>query len=92
VVSYRFTLHFDALWSSVLILLLNHLNFKNIANNDEGVHVNQITVQVSAHGYNAGDIKNEINNLNNEGHIYSTIDENNFQYVEPTRVSTVRMR
>lgn len=52
------------------------------AQSDSGVHVNQITVQVSSQGFNAGDIKNAINNLSNEGHIYSTIDENNFQYAE----------
>ena len=55
------------------------LNFKNIANNNEGVHVNQITARVSEHGYRAGDIKNAINNLSNEGHIYPTF-ENHFQY------------
>lgn len=53
-----------------------------IANNNEGAHVNQITARVSEHGYRAGDIKNAINNLCNEGHIYNTIDENNFQYAE----------
>lgn len=52
------------------------------AQSDSGVHVNQITAQVSSQGFNAGDIKNAINNLSNEGHIYSTIDENNFQYAE----------
>ena len=52
------------------------------AQSDSGVHVNQITAQVSSRGFNAGDIKNAINNLSNEGHIYSTIDENNFQYAE----------
>lgn len=52
------------------------------ANADAGVHVDAITAQVTQQGYNAGDIKNAINNLSNEGHIYSTVDENNYQYAE----------
>ena len=46
------------------------------------MHVNQITAQALEQGFNAGDINNAINNLSNEGRIYSTIDENNFQYAE----------
>ena len=52
------------------------------ANADAGVHVNQITEMVTQQGYTAGDIKMAINNLSNEGHIYSTVDENNYQYAE----------
>lgn len=48
------------------------------ARSDNGVHISQITAW--CRGYNAGDIKNAINDLSNEGHIYSTIDENNFQF------------
>ena len=52
------------------------------ANNDAGVHVNQITEVVTPQGYSAGDIKMAINDLSNEGHIYSTVDENNYQYAQ----------
>ena len=52
------------------------------ANADAGMHVDAITAQVTLQGYNAGDIKNAINHLSNEGHIYSTVDENHFQYAE----------
>ena len=49
---------------------------------NSGIHVDQIIQQVASQGYSAGEIKNVINNLSNEGHIYSTIDENHFQYAE----------
>ena len=52
------------------------------ANVDVGVHVDQIKQQVTQQGYTTGDIKMAINNLSNEGHIYSTVDENNYQYAE----------
>ena len=52
------------------------------ANVDAGVHVDQITLQVSQQGYSAGDIKNAINNLSNKLYIYSTVDENHYQYAK----------
>ena len=53
-----------------------------IAQSDTGVHINQITGELSTQGYSAGDIRNAINDLSNEGHIYSTIDEDHYQYAE----------
>ena len=54
-----------------------------VANSGSGIHVNDIVAQVSSKGgHSAADIKNAINNLSNEGHIYSTIDENHYQYAE----------
>jgi hypothetical protein len=52
------------------------------ANAGSGIHVDQIIQQVASQGFSAGEIKNVISNLSNEGHIYSTIDENHFQYAE----------
>ena len=55
----------------------------SLANSGSGIHVNDIVAQVSSKGgYSAAEIKNVINNLSNEGHIYSTIDENHYQYAE----------
>ncbi|KAL3791649.1 hypothetical protein ACHAW5_007436 [Stephanodiscus triporus] len=51
-------------------------------NSGSGIHVDEITAQVASQGYSAMEIKNVINNLSNEGHIYSTIDENHYQYAE----------
>mmetsp|Transcript_10277 Transcript_10277/g.21701 ORF Transcript_10277/g.21701 Transcript_10277/m.21701 type:complete len:275 (+) Transcript_10277:71-895(+) len=50
--------------------------------NDSGVHVNDIEAQVSSQGFSSADIKGAISYLQNEGHIYSTIDEQHVQYAE----------
>mmetsp|Transcript_20567 Transcript_20567/g.44156 ORF Transcript_20567/g.44156 Transcript_20567/m.44156 type:complete len:228 (-) Transcript_20567:254-937(-) len=50
------------------------------ANSDCGVHINDIASRVSAQGFSEGNIKNAIQDLSNEGHIYSTIDEFHVQY------------
>ena len=52
------------------------------ANVDVGVHVDQIKQQVTQQGYTAGDIKMAINHLSNKLYIYSTVDENHYQYAE----------
>ena len=52
------------------------------ANEGSGIHVNAIIGQLTSQGYSAGEIKNSINTLSNEGLIYSTIDESHFQYAE----------
>ena len=62
--------------------LLTTTILKIPAYNDAGAHVNQITEVVTPQGYSAGDIKMAINELSNEGHIYSTVDENNYQYAQ----------
>lgn len=53
------------------------------AQSDSGVHINQIIDQVllsCSQRFSTYEIKNAIVNLSNEGHIYSTIDEYNYQY------------
>mmetsp|Transcript_20092 Transcript_20092/g.42247 ORF Transcript_20092/g.42247 Transcript_20092/m.42247 type:complete len:283 (-) Transcript_20092:295-1143(-) len=50
------------------------------AQTDGGIHMDQITNELSPQGFAAGDVKSAINHLSNEGHIYSTIDEYHFQY------------
>lgn len=47
-----------------------------------GVHINRIIADVSALGFNAGDIKDAINYLRNEEDslVYTTIDENTFAH------------
>jgi len=47
---------------------------------DSGVNINDIIGNLSNKGFSANDIRNAINHLSNEGHIYSTIDENHYQY------------
>jgi len=44
--------------------------------------VSSIIQQVAPQGYSEQDIRIAIGNLSNEGHIYSTIDEDNYQYAE----------
>ena len=61
---------------------LNHsfISGTIIAENDSGVHMDRVAQQLSSQGFSEGDVKNAINHLSNEGHIYSTIDEYHFQY------------
>jgi hypothetical protein len=51
-------------------------------NEGSGIHVNTIIGELTTQGYSAAEIKDSINTLSNEGLIYSTIDENHFQYAE----------
>ena len=53
-----------------------------LANSDSGVHIVNIIETVVKKGYTENDIRNAVTFLSNEGHIYSTIDENHFQYAE----------
>ena len=66
--------------SHINILVLYPVYF--LANEGSGIHVNAIISQLTSKGYSAGEIKESINTLSNEGLIYSTIDENHFQYAE----------
>ncbi|KAL3770608.1 hypothetical protein ACHAWO_009372 [Cyclotella atomus] len=50
------------------------------ANNDTGIHISEIQQILSGQGFNANDVQKAIADLSNEGHIYSTIDENHYQY------------
>jgi replication factor A2 len=59
-----------------------HPPTRAIATSGSGIHIDDITSRVSSQGYSVMEIKNVINNLSNEGHIYSTIDENHYQYAE----------
>ena len=50
------------------------------ASNESGIHISEIAKGVSGQGFSEGDVRNSINHLSNEGHIYSTIDEHHYQY------------
>jgi len=52
------------------------------AQSDTGVNVGDINNQLAGQGYSEKDVRNAINDLSNEGHIYSTIDEEHYQYAE----------
>ena len=62
-----------------VILILIFLRTTSVGN-DSGVHINNIIASVQ--GYSEGEVRSAINVLSNEGLIYSTIDEDNFQYAE----------
>lgn len=47
---------------------------------DTGCHISQIIDNIQ--GHSEGEVRNAINELSNEGHIYSTIDENTYQHAE----------
>ncbi|EJK75519.1 hypothetical protein THAOC_02754, partial [Thalassiosira oceanica] len=49
---------------------------------ESGAHVNEIVSQVSLKGFSEMDIRDAVTYLSNEGHIYSTIDEDHYQYAE----------
>lgn len=51
-----------------------------IAMSDSGVHINQIKASLASQGFSDSDVLKAINELSNEGHIYSTIDEQHYQY------------
>jgi len=51
-------------------------------NVDTGVNVNNIIEDLAPQGYSATDVRNAMSELANEGHIYSTIDEEHFQFAE----------
>jgi len=61
-----------------LLFLINGTN--GLALSVHGVHYNQIAADVFAKGLNVDNIMDAIKYLNNEGHIYSTIDENHFRF------------
>ncbi len=67
---------------ATLINVLDLYPVYSLANEGSGIHVNVIIGQLTSQGYSAGEIKESINTLSNEGLIYSTIDENHFQYAE----------
>ena len=46
------------------------------------IHVNAVVGQLSQKGFSEADIMSSIEHLDNEGHIYSTIDEDHYQYAE----------
>ena len=49
---------------------------------ESGAHVDEVVVQVSQKGFSEMDIRNSVTYLSNEGLIYSTIDEDHYQYAE----------
>lgn len=49
---------------------------------ESGAHVDEVVVRVSQKGFSEMDIRNSVTYLSNEGLIYSTIDEDHYQYAE----------
>ncbi|EJK52437.1 hypothetical protein THAOC_28285 [Thalassiosira oceanica] len=47
-----------------------------------GKHIDDIVGQLSKKGYSEMDVRNAIAYLSNEGHIYSTIDEDHYKFAE----------
>jgi len=50
--------------------------------NDTGANIMEIINSLQSNGYSEGDVRTAIENLSNEGMIYSTIDEAHFQVAE----------
>ncbi|GKY94133.1 hypothetical protein MPSEU_000379400 [Mayamaea pseudoterrestris] len=46
---------------------------------EAGANLHQCVQALAMHGHSEGEIRKTIDTLNNEGHIYSTIDDNNFK-------------
>ena len=70
--------HFMFYFCSMKCIELTRRHY--LANADSGVHVNGVISSVSPQGYSTSDIMKAITNLSNEGLIYSTIDDFNYQY------------
>jgi len=54
----------------------------SLAENDTGVNISMIIEDLAPQGYSAGEVRTALNNLSNEGHVYSTIDEDHFSFAE----------
>ncbi|KAL7531603.1 hypothetical protein ACHAWF_003839 [Thalassiosira exigua] len=67
-------LFFERLHAAVMEILQN-----NGADSDSGVSVEDIVRNVSPLGFSAGEVRHAMIHLSNEGHIYSTIDEDHYQ-------------
>jgi len=52
------------------------------AHTDTGVYINTIVADLVSQGYAEVEVRNAVSYLANEGHIYSTIDENHLQFAE----------
>ena len=52
------------------------------AQNDMGVNIENVINDLASQGYSEGEVRNAVESLSNEGHVYSTIDENHFQVAE----------
>ena len=50
--------------------------------NDTGANISDIINSLQSNGYSEGEVRTAIENLSNEGMIYSTIDEAHFQVAE----------
>ena len=64
----------------IVIVAESKINRARTASNESGIHISEIAKGVSGQGFSEGDVRNSINHLSNEGHIYSTIDEHHYQY------------
>jgi hypothetical protein len=66
----------DSVLDDVVVQVIRSCNAR------DGIHVYEIIRQVANQGFVVSEIENVINNLSNEGHIYSTIDEYHYQFAE----------
>ena len=53
-----------------------------VADADMGANISDIINSLQSNGYSEGEVRTAIENLSNEGMIYSTIDEAHFQVGE----------
>jgi replication factor A2 len=55
-------------------------SFEPKANSESGIHVEQIKAALAGQGFGGGEVMQAVSDLSNEGHIYSTIDENHYLF------------
>lgn len=48
----------------------------------DGLHINSIILELQCQGFSGRDVSSAVRLLADEGHLYSTIDENHFHYAE----------
>lgn len=53
-----------------------------VAQTDEGIHINTIVLALQGQGFSGQEISSAVGCLSNEGHLYTTIDEEHYQYAE----------
>jgi hypothetical protein len=67
------------LFNFLVATLTSAISFFGPESSDTGIHIDQIKDALAAQGYGADVVTRAVADLSNEGHIYSTIDENHFQ-------------
>ena len=68
----------------VVVFVLTRLHFYSIfpGESDHGVDIHDIIRDLASQGYSEQEVRGAMENLANEGHVYSTIDENHFAVSE----------